>query len=488
MSLHRFIKPLEYKSVIFHLCELLKLLAIIFTIPLIVSLLSAEFIYSIIFAGLSAATFLLSLAGRYFKSEDLSKKEGLIITALAYLLFALISAFAFLPVTNYMNGLFESISGFTTTGLSVLYLDNLPVTLVFFRAYSQWIGGAGIIILTLVILTSPGTSAFKLYSSEFGQENLVGDTKNTGIVVLKIYSALTFVGFILYWISGVKVFDALLYILSTISTGGFTPISSDASNFNMSVFHIIVIIFMILGANSFSSIYRIRKNGIKSFTDNLELKYLIGIIILFSFLFFTAWNFNTDKILSSVFQSTTAITTTGFTIENISHLPPQIKLMNIFLMITGGASASTAGGIKIIRLILMFQMMRWMLFKLLLPKEAKISVKSKSHNFSDMEIKRVFSFFSLYILFLFISSLIFVFYNYGIIDSVFECSSALGTVGLSTGITSPELPGILKIVLILNMWAGRLEIFPLIALIYPKLWIPSLNIPQTLDTREEKVK
>ncbi|MEJ2104780.1 MAG: potassium transporter TrkG, partial [Ignavibacteriaceae bacterium] len=232
MKLSKFIQPLNFKSILFNLCNLLKLLSIILIIPFAVSLIASEFNYTVILAIICTVSYLIGYVGKFIYADDLSKKDGLIVTALAYLLFSIVTAFVFLPVTNYLNGFFESISGFTTTGLSVLNPDKLPDTLLFIRAYSQWIGGAGIIILTLVILSGPGTSALKLYSSEFGKENLVGNVKNTGIIVLKIYSILTAAGFILYIISGVNFFEAILLVLSTISTGGFAPHSSSIKHYN----------------------------------------------------------------------------------------------------------------------------------------------------------------------------------------------------------------------------------------------------------------
>ena len=472
MKLSKFIKPLKFKALLFNLCNLLKLLSIILLVPIAVSLITSEFNYTLILAIICTASYLIGYFGKFIYEDDLSRKDALIVTALAYLLFSIVTAFAFLPVTNYLNGFFESISGFTTTGLSVLNPDKLPDTLLFLRAYSQWIGGAGIIILTLVLLSGPGTSALKLYSSEFGKENLVGNVKNTGIIVLKIYSILTVAGFILYIISGVNFFDAILLVLSTISTGGFAPHSSSIKHYNFSLIHIFIIIFMIFGATSFSSFYNITKKGIKGFFENLQLKMLFGIILIFSFLFFASYNFNSEKILSSIFQSVSAATTTGFSVEKTSGIPIQTKLMTIFLMVIGGTSASTAGGIKIIRFLLVIFLLRWMVLKLFLPDEAKVPVKIKDITFSDNDIKKIFGFISIYMLLIFLSSLIFVFYKYGVINSVFECTSALGTVGLSTGITSPEMPGILKVVLIINMWAGRVEIFPVLALFYPRIWIP----------------
>lgn len=471
MSLQNFIIPIKIRVIVYYICKLLKLLSAILIVPLVVSIINGDFLYTLLFGVLSLVSLAAGFLGEKIGNKSLDKKEAIVVTALSYLIFSLISAFAFLPETNYLNGFFEAISGFTTTGLSVLNVEFLPDTLIFFRSYSQWIGGAGIIIITLVIFINPGSSASQLYSSEFSKENLVGNVRNTGLIVIKIYLAFTLAGYIIYVITGIGFFDSLIFAMSTFSTGGFSSHSTSAGYYNLPLFNIALIFFMMLGATPFSTTYNITQKGLKGFSNYFELKYMLLFLFLSSILFYAAWGFRTDKIISSLFHSASAITTTGFSIEKSSEWTPGIKLLKIFLMIIGGSSESTAGGIKIIRFILIIYLFRWVILKLLLPEEAKVPIRIGNYSFKNTEIKKTASYFAVYIFIIFLSTFAFLYYGYNVIDSIFECSSALGTVGLSTGITDGNMPALLKVVLIIEMWAGRLEIFPLLALFYPFMWV-----------------
>ncbi len=471
MPLARFIQPVNLRTVLANLGMTLRLLGLALTGPFVVSLVAGEFIYSFIFGGLAAASYGIGRLGALLRAEELTGKEALVVTALSYLLFSLVGAFAFLPVASYLNGLFESMSGFTTTGLSVMDVQKLPKTLLFFRSYSQWLGGAGIVIMSLIILIGPGRNAFRLYASEFGEENLVGDVKATARIVFQVYLVLTIVGFGAFIAAGLGVFDSMLYVMSTVSTGGFSPYAQSVGYYSGTVLHLLVVLFMISGAIGFPAYYLLRHEGFRQFFRDLQIRYLFIIIAVTTFIYFGAWGWQGKMLLPSLFHATTAITTTGFSLVQPATWPRSIYLITIFLMILGGSAGSTAGGIKIFRFIIVIRVVRWLVERALLPEEAKIPVKYEGRVISNREVQQIFSFLILYLFLIFLSVLLFVFAGYDVTNAFFECSSALGTVGLSSGLTEASLPWLMKAVLIIDMWAGRLEILPVLVVFYPAVWI-----------------
>ena len=258
MYVVRFISSLDFVVIRQTLLLSLRLFGICSVPPFLVSAATGEFRYSAIFAGL---TLLPYGVGRFLgvrQIPTMGVREGLVLTALIYLVFSLLGALAFLPVAPFVDGLFDAVSGYTTTGLSLVAADALPDSLLFFRAYCQWIGGAGIIVLSLVALMGPGQNAFRLYASEFGEENLVGNVRATARIVLKVYLILTGLGFLSFLLSGMKPFDALLHVMAAVSTGGFAAYGDSIGHYDAPLVHGVVIVFMLLGAVGFPAYYLLR--------------------------------------------------------------------------------------------------------------------------------------------------------------------------------------------------------------------------------------
>ncbi len=467
----RYIQPVNYRAIAANLGLILRLLGIIFVVPLIMSLAAGEFIYSFIFGGLAAGNYLLGRLASLFEEVNLSGKEALVVTALAYLLFALFGALAFLPELSFVDGFFESMSGFTTTGLTVVNAEQLPSSLLFFRAYSQWLGGAGIIVMTLVVLAGPGRSAFQLYTSEFGEEKLVGDVKATARIVLTVYLTLTILGYGAFVAAGMGPFDAMLNIFATVSTGGFAAQGNSMGYYSGTVIHLLVVLFMISGAIGFPSYYLLRHRGFRRFFRDLQFRYLLIFIAAASLVFWGVWGFRTKMIVPSIFHAATAMTTTGFSLIHPSSWPKEILWVTILLMLIGGSAGSTAGGLKLFRILVMFRLVRWLLSRALLPEEAKLPIKYGDMVIPEKELKQIFGFFAAYLGLICASVFFFSLYGFGLTNSLFDSVSALGTVGLSSGVTSASLPVFLKIILIIDMWAGRLEILPVLVVFYPAVWI-----------------
>lgn len=474
MQLYKYISPIDKKAILVYLLAVFRLFGMTMIAPLVMSLVFMELTYSWTFGALAAIFYLLGYFGsKWLKyGKELELKEALAVTALSYLLFGLAGAIPFLYVTPFINGFFEAMSGFTTTGLTVVNVADLPKALLFFRSYSQWIGGAGIIILSLAILLRPGQAAFKLYSIEFGQENIVGSVIATARVVAKIYLLLTLLGFLAFIASGMGIFDGLLHVMSTLSTGGFSPYHESIGHYNSLSTHLVVIVFMLVGAISFPLYYIARVGGIRRFFRDIQLRYLVTVSLLAALLFLISFSLRPGNVVAGLFQAVTSITTTGFnTVETVT-LPDSAKMLTIVLMIIGGGTGSTAGGIKLFRFIILIGLLRWLILRPMLPEEAKVPIKYGNLGVTEGELRMVFGFLLLYLGVLLVSTLLFLYLGYSssFTAALFEVASAEGTVGLSVGVTSSSLPAPAKLILIFDMWVGRLEIIPVLIMLYPRIW------------------
>jgi trk system potassium uptake protein TrkH len=474
MQLARHIAPLDLRAVLTHLAPVLRLLGAVLTVPLLVALIARELEQSAIFGGLALAVWLCGWAGARGQRPDLDLREALVVTALSYLVFGLVSALVFLPAAPFIDGFFEAMSGFTTTGLSVLDVERLPKSLLFFRAYTQWVGGAGIIVLSLVILLGPRKASLQLYASESSAENLVGSVLVTTRIVTKIYLLLTVLGFIVFVAAGMDFFDAILHVMATLSTGGFSPYTRSIGHYDGAghgAVRLAVTLFMFLGAVSFPLYYYARVEGPRRFFQDLQVRYLIAIAATAALLLCGFSDWSTDRFLNSLFEAMSALTTTGFGLDEADSVSSQRKFVSILLMTVGGTTGSTAGGIKLFRFIVMLKLVAWLNARTLLPQEAKMAITYEGLAISDSEIRQICGFVVLYLALVCLSALVFVFSGFAIPDAIFESASALGTVGLSTGLTSPGLPFGLKLLLIFDMWAGRLEILAVLIVLNPVLWI-----------------
>jgi len=255
-----------------------------------------------------------------------------------------------------MDGFFEALSGITTTGLSVASPETLPASPLFFRSYLQWIGGAGIVILSLCTLIGPGRNAFQLYTSEFGEENLTGEVKATSRLMIKIYLFFTGAGFLVFLAVGMPAYDALLHVMSTLSTGGFSAYGNSLGQYRNSMIAAGVTVFMLLGAVGFPTYYMLYRRDLRRVKLDPQVMYPGAFVVIFFLLAVPILKKGPGTGLTSAyFHVVSALTTTGFSITPASEWPSGFQWLVIFLMTVGGCAGSTAGGLKIFRLILLAQ-------------------------------------------------------------------------------------------------------------------------------------
>jgi len=412
------------------------------------------------FLGPGVASILAGLLLYRLKSgEELDKRGAFILTSLGWLLVAFIGEMPYVlsQGASLLDGYFEAMSGFTTTGMSVFTPSELPQTLIFWRSLTEWIGGIGIIVVLLVIL-APANVASKLYIAEARTDRLMPNIVETAHKIFYIYAYLTLFGILALYMAGFSVFDAVNHGLTAIPTGGFSPYDQSYTGMPY-LLKLVTVVIMLLGSISFVAHGMWMKRDLRGFFSNPELRILLLLVGGFVLLLILDGVSPTD----SLFQAVSAITSSGFNSVDISSLSDLSKSYLIILMNMGGSYGSTAGGIKIIRIIFIVTAMRWFIKRVTMSSRAIIPIKVQGKSFSRDEVMSVLLFIILYLVFLIPSTLIFLKLGHSFMDSVFMISSAQGNNGL---VTLAQYTDIEKVIMIFHMWLGRLEIIPVLVLFY----------------------
>ncbi len=401
-------------------------------------------------------------------------RHAMITAALCWIILSMVSAIPFCLIPDsdglkldYLSALFEGTAGWSGTGLSMYSQPSkLPHILQFWRSFSQWIGSAGIIVLAIVVLFRPGSAAFALYKSEGREEKIRPSVISTAKIIWVIYLFYTVIGIIILFLLRMPLWEAINHGMTAIATGGFS-IRDDSLVSYSSPVKFVIIILMIFGATSFFAHYELLYRKIKKFIKDMQVQAMFLIILIGLIILPIIGKVN---FFESAFQFISAITTTGFSTANIANWSENAKFLLSLAMIIGGAAGSTAGGIKLIRLVLLFKGAGWKLKKAFLPARSAFPYKF-GRDFllkeEAMEILGEASVISFLWIILIISGSLIVSSSTGqtLINSFFEVCSAQGGVGLSVGITNLGMAGIAKFMLILNMWIGRLEIIPFLVLL-----------------------
>ncbi len=410
--------------------------------------------------------------------RELSFGDAMLLVALSLLVLSFFGAIPFFMslkgglVEVFLNGYFESISGYTTTGLSILPDYMLHPTfqsyhsIVFRRALSEWLGGLGIVVIFLSILAKGGISTVYLQRIEGGDERITPSIEHMARITLRIYLFYTLVGAILLWMSGLDTFHSLVGVMSTISTGGFVG--------NIPFFHsagwttnLIMMLCMILGAVPFILHYSLLSGKLSKFFRNIEIRtffwiLFLSILILLPTIRYLPVSAIPDALNNLSLGVVSTITSTGYNSAGLEKVGYMEEFLLVILMLIGGCSGSTAGGLKFIRLYVLLRAIQWMIRRYSLPESAVVPFKISSKVFNIRELMNASLFFFVYIFLIFLSSAIFMSFGVSPMNSVFISASAQGNNGLAL-IRIAALPAIVKLVMMFQMLAGRLEIFPLLA-------------------------
>jgi trk system potassium uptake protein TrkH len=458
--------------------QLCIVLAVLTLVPLVVSIVYGDYRVTLRYAVVVVGVFVIGFfLGRLPTPKHIQTNEAMVVTALIFLFAPMVMTWPTMASgLSFGDALFETISGVTTTGLSVTAsVADKSATFLFSRAWMQWIGGLGIVILFVATMVRPGLAAKRIGDLEDYEDDLIGSTKTHARRVIIVYSIMTGFGIIILGLLGAGWFNGIVYTLAAVSTGGFSPHNTSLAGLNSTWLQGMVILLSVAGAIPLVLYFRSFREGGKVLIRDRQLQGILlaglAVTLLMAF-FLTRDGYSWIQALRhGVLNAFSAQSTAGFSTLDISQLNAGAKLTLIFSMFLGGGVGSTAGGMKILRLLIMGQLLYIFLQRPGMPRQAVAEASLGKRRLETDEIQNALSIVFVFLAFVGISWLIFVGMGHNPLDSLFEVVSAIGTVGLSSGISSPGLHPVLKGVLCADMLLGRLEIIAWLVLFYPWTWI-----------------
>lgn len=437
-------------------------------IPLIFDLIYFEFdIASFVIPGL--ISILLGIFAIKYFDETLNKKirlkHGMMISSFAWLWASLIGGVVFTLATNIpiIDGVFESMSALTGTGITMFVdVEILPHSILFFRAFEQWIGGLGVVVMIITVLSKPGTVSSKLYHSEAREDRIKPSIKATMVKTIEIYAIYTIAGVVLYLLAGMPLFDSVCNTLHIISTGGMSIKNANMGYYQNDLIYMISIVLMILGATSFLVHYKVIKTRGRSLLKDLQFQIIISVIALVTIMLYFVSHIVPIDLLFTVVS---AMTTTGASVASphaMGAWPPFVIICLMCLMITGGSNGSTVGAIKLVRMITYFKGIYRHVREILSPGGRVVPVKLHGHSIPEKTIAQAGNFITLYMMFIMFTWALFCLFGYDPFKSLFAAMSLQGNNGLDLGIINYTLNPAIKLVSMFDMWTGRLEIYPVL--------------------------
>jgi trk system potassium uptake protein TrkH len=418
--------------------------------------------------------------------KEIGKREGFIIVSMVWIVFSFFGSLPYLfshAIPNFTNAFFETISGFTTTGSSILNdIEALPHGILFWRSMTQWLGGMGIIVLSLAILPVFGIGGMQLFMAEVPgptPDKISPRIKQTAKTLWKIYMVFTLVETILLWIGGMTFFDAICHSFTTMATGGFSTKQASVAYWSSPFIQYVIIVFMFLAGMNFTLSFFALKGKFSSMFKDEEFKYYSFFVLGFTALIFIGLLLTTQlgveqAFRDSLFQVVTIITTTGFATADYLTWVPVLTMLIFALFFFGGSAGSTGGGIKIMRIVVLLKNGYYELKRLIHPK-AIIPVKFNKHSVDSKIVTNVLAFFIIYLVIFGVSSVIFTVFEPDIESSMGAVATCLGNIGPGLGSVGPannfyHIHPIGKWFLSFLMLLGRLELFTVLVLFSPSFW------------------
>ena len=423
----------------------------------------------------------------YKNSQDLRTRDGFLITALFWAVLGIAGSLPFMLVDNtslsLTDAVFESLSGLTTTGATVITgLDQLPKSILFYRQQLQWLGGIGIIVIAVAILPMLGIGGMQLYRAEapgpVKDSKLTPRITETAKALFLIYLMLTLACGFSFWTAGMSVFDAVCHAFSTVAIGGFSTHDDSIGFFQSPIIVAVTIVFMLISGINFALHFVAwRDRSIKHYFYDTECQFylwcvVVGIAVTVSYLYFTDTYSFSESILNGAFELVSLLTTTGFGVADYASWPGFLPSMLFLLAFMGGCGGSTAGGVKVIRALLIFKQGLREIYRLIHPN-AVIPVKIGKNRVPDRVVEAVWGFFAVYMLSFIMMFLILLGTGLDFVTAFSAVGACINNLGPGMGDVSAHYGAIndtAKWVLAFAMLLGRLEVFTLLVLFTPAFW------------------
>ncbi|SMO85731.1 trk system potassium uptake protein TrkH [Saccharicrinis carchari] len=426
-------------------------------------------------------------ASNYKAERNMGKKEGYIIVSMVWVVF---SFFGLLPfylsgaIPSFTDAFFETMSGFTTTGSTILNdIEALPHGILFWRSLIQWLGGMGIIVFSLAILPFLGVGGMQLYVAEVPgpvAEKLSPRIADTAKRLWGIYVIYTVIETLLLWAGGMSLFDAVCHSFTTMATGGYSTKQDSIAFYDSAYIQYVIILFMFVAGINFTLSYSLLHGRVRRVFRDEEFRYYLGFVLVVS-LFVAAVLFISGDVTQverafrdALFQVVSVITTTGYATADYLVWFPTLSIIMFMLMFIGGSAGSTGGGIKVVRIVLLLKNAYFELKRLIHPN-AVIPVRFNSKSVSPTVITNVLAFIVIYMLIVGVSMVIMSFMGYDLDTSIGAVATCIGNIGPGLGEVGPaatfsHIPDSGKWFLSFLMLLGRLEIFTVILLFSPYFW------------------
>jgi len=419
-------------------------------------------------------------------AKNITKNDGFVIVSLVWVVFSFFGSFPYLlsgSIPSLTDAFFETMSGFTTTGSTILNdIESLPHGILFWRSMTQWLGGMGIIVLSLAILPVFGIGGMQLFAAEVPgpvPDKINPKIQQTAKNLWAIYILFTLTETILLWIGGMNLFDAVNHSFTTMATGGYSTRQASIAYWDSPFIQYVIIFFMFLAGTNFTLSYSALTGKFDRVYKNEEFKYYVFFIIGFTAIIFSGLLLSTQlgfekAFRDALFQVVSIITTTGYSTADYLTWTPFLTILIFALFFFGGSAGSTGGGIKIMRIVLLMKNSYYELRRLLHPS-AVIPVRFNKRAVSEQIITNVLAFFMIYFIIFFFSTILFTIIEPDLQSAMGAVATCLGNIGPGLGHFGPidnfySLHPAGKWFLSFLMLLGRLELFTVLVLFSPAFW------------------
>jgi len=429
---------------------------------------------------------LLYLVFRRAKTEVISQREGMAIVTLAWTSVGLAGALPFylgIEHCRFVDAFFESMSGVTTTGASIFTdIESVAPGLLFWRSFIQWLGGMGIIVLSVAILPFLGVGGMQLYKAEVPSpvpDKLKPRIRDTAMILWKVYALISLAEVLLLLAGGMSFYDALSHTFTTMPTGGFSPKNASIAHYDSLYFDCLIALFMLLAGINFSLHYQVLRGRPLAFWRDAECRFFLGVVavlvLIVSFnIYGNVYAEMGEALRYAMFQVIAIVTTTGYATADYEQWPAMSQMILFLCMFLGASAGSTGGAMKCLRVMLCFKFSYKELFALIHP-HAVTRVKIGGKTVPDEIVRSVLGFLVLYVGLYGVNSILLAGLGVDLITAFAAAAATMGNIGPGFGLVGPvdnyaQIPILGKWLLIWCMLLGRLEIFTVIILLVPEFW------------------
>ena len=476
---------MNYKMVLYTMGRVVLLEAAFLVLPMVVSLLYGErcaVSFSLTILVALAVGFLLTFLCRGSHGTS-SIKDGFMIVALTWIMLSAIGALPFVfsrEIPSYVDAFFETVSGFTTTGATILTdVEALSRGMIFWRSFTHWIGGMGILVFVVMLMKTTDRSINILKAEMPGPtvDKLAPKSRDTARILYLLYISLTVLETVLLLLGGMGLFDSVVHSLSTAGTGGFGAYNASAANFSPYIQWVLTVFMLLFGVNS-NLYYLLLLGRVRNIFRNTEFKVYLGIIAaavtIITVDILPLYQSFSTSLRQASFQVAAILSTTGFVTADFTVWSPLSKTLLLLLMFLGGCAGSTAGGLKLSRIIILCKMARRELRRTLRPRVVDV-IKMDGHRLEEQTAHSVAVYFALYMLCIGALLVALAFSPFDMETNLFSSVSCFNNVGPAFGMAGPVgnyslYQPVLKLLLCAGMLLGRLEIYPMLLLFVPAAW------------------